>query len=219
MTGTIPQDSSAWVAAGTGGPGVLVCHPWWGLSHGTRDLGDALADAGFLVVMPDLYAGTVVHTPDEAEALRGRDTLDVRQARFDAAVAVLRDHPNREGDTIGVVGLSLGGSWALGLVGEQPDLVSAVVLYYALADIPTTIGPGLAVLAHLAGHDEFDTDEDYDAFLTELRERGAEVTSHRYPGTEHWFAESDVPGYYNPDAAGLALERTISFLKDRLAPR
>lgn len=204
------------MVTGAGGPGVLLCHPWWGLSKGTRDLGDALADAGFLVVMPDLYAGTVVHTPDEAEALRGRDPLPVRQQRFDAAVAALRDHPHREGDTIGTVGLSLGGSWALDLVGDQPDLVSAVVLYYALSDVPDDGLDHVSVLAQLAGHDEMDSDEDYEAFLTELRDRGADVTSHKYPGTEHWFAESDVEGYYNPDAAALALDRTVAFLQANL---
>ena len=216
MLDDVAQDASAWMVAGAGGPGVLLCHPWWGLSQGTRNLGDVLADAGFLVVMPDLYAGTVVHTPEGAEALRSRDPLAVRQARFDAAVAALRDHPHRQGDTIGTVGLSLGGSWALDLVGDQPDLVSAVVLYYALSDVPDDGLDHVAVLAHLAGHDEFDSDEDYEAFLTELRDRGATLASYHYPGTEHWFAESDVEGYYDPSAAKLALDRTITCLQTAL---
>ncbi|MCZ7629952.1 MAG: dienelactone hydrolase family protein [Microthrixaceae bacterium] len=41
--------------------------------------------------------------------------------------------------------------------------------------------------------------------------RGLQYTSHEYPGTEHWFAES-AEATFVPGAAALALDRTASFL-------
>jgi carboxymethylenebutenolidase len=41
------------------------------------------------------------------------------------------------------------------------------------------------------------------------------VTIHRYPGTGHWFAEPSRDAY-RPDAADLAFERTVEFLRERL---
>ena len=46
-----------------------------------------------------------------------------------------------------------------------------------------------------------------------LFECGADIQF--YPGLPHWFVEDDRPEY-NPAAAGLAWERTFSFLKENL---
>ena len=39
---------------------------------------------------------------------------------------------------------------------------------------------------------------------------------HRYPGTRHWFAESDRPAAYDKAAAEIAWDRTVSFLHAHL---
>ena len=42
---------------------------------------------------------------------------------------------------------------------------------------------------------------------------GRPVTFHRYSGTGHWFFEPDRPQAYNQEAASLAWDRTLAFLK------
>ncbi|MDQ1396982.1 MAG: carboxymethylenebutenolidase [Acidimicrobiaceae bacterium] len=50
-----------------------------------------------------------------------------------------------------------------------------------------------------------------------LRLLGRDLTFHRYPGTSPWFFEQDRPPAYDPDAAALAWDRTVAFLRDQLA--
>jgi carboxymethylenebutenolidase len=40
---------------------------------------------------------------------------------------------------------------------------------------------------------------------------------HIYPGTGHWFVEPNRPDSYDAAAAELVWERTLAFLKARLA--
>ena len=50
----------------------------------------------------------------------------------------------------------------------------------------------------------------------DMKAAGVDVTLHVYPGTVHWFIESDRPEYETASAS-LAWERTFEFLKKNLA--
>ena len=52
-------------------------------------------------------------------------------------------------------------------------------------------------------------------FEQKLRAAGKQATFHIYPGTRHWFCEPDRPEY-DPQAAVLAWNRTLDFLKANL---
>lgn len=69
---------------------------------------------------------------------------------------------------------------------------------------------GTAYLGHFAEDDEF--------VDTSLVEQGAldRGQAHIYPGTKHWFMESDRPEY-DAEAAELAYARTVAFLRKHLA--
>ncbi|HYM82609.1 MAG TPA: dienelactone hydrolase family protein, partial [Candidatus Dormibacteraeota bacterium] len=66
-----------------------------------------------------------------------------------------------------------------------------------------------------AESDPYESDEDVRAFEASLRAARRDVTIHRYPATGHWFAEPSRDAY-RPDAAELAFERTVAFLRRHL---
>ena len=208
----------SFVETGSSGPGVLLCHAWWGISPGLRRMAEELAAAGFLVIMPDLYTGRTATTAEDAERLRTAFPLAVRQGRFDAAVRRLIEHPGRGAGRIAAVGLSMGAAWALDLAATQPADVGAVVLYYGTGDPDTAFATGsFACLGHFAGTDEWEADADIAALRERLVRSEIPFTFHTYPGTTHWFAEPDVTAAFDPAAASLAMDRTVAFLQARLS--
>jgi len=49
-----------------------------------------------------------------------------------------------------------------------------------------------------------------------IRDAGGDVTVRDYAGTGHAFFNDDRPEVYNPDAAALSWDRTLTFLHERL---
>jgi len=193
------------------GPGVLLVHPWWGLNDVVVAAADRLADAGLVVAAPDLYHGTVVTTSEDAdERASALWTAGTGVADTAAAFERLADHPQLDGG-LGVMGFSMGVTYALSVPLARPDAVDAAVLYYGTAggDFGDT---DMAVLGHFAEHDPFEPPSQIDAFEAELATGAGSVTFHTYPGTGHWFAESDRPEY-DEAAAELAWSRTLALLR------
>ncbi len=50
------------------GPGILVLHAWWGLTDHIRGVCDQRAEAGYVALAPDLFAGRLA--PEIADAER-----------------------------------------------------------------------------------------------------------------------------------------------------
>ncbi|HKY13329.1 MAG TPA: dienelactone hydrolase family protein [Microthrixaceae bacterium] len=196
------------------GPGVLVLHSWWGLTPAVKELCNRLADEGFVALAPDLLEGRRPETAAEAEVeLAGVDP-NVTAALLLSSVVALRSQTGDPERPIAIIGYSMGGSWALWLAARQPESVDAVVVYYGSQDIDFA-DLRARVLGHFAEDDLLVTEDQRDEMLAHLLLLGREVDFHRYPGTSHWFAEPDHPegAAYDPDAAALAFERTLAFLR------
>ena len=196
--------------AGGSGPGVVVGHAWWGLNSALRDYGARLAAAGFVVALPDLFDGRVARSIAEAVTLVSRD-WDA-DAKLSRAVTTLSRHDAVRGGRVGTIGFSYSG-WALvGLASDRSLPISGTVVYYASRIPAAGHGP---ILAHLAEHDPFESDESMDEMAAALSRAGAPNAAHRYAGTMHWFAEADR-SEYAAAAAELAFERTLGFLRSQL---
>jgi carboxymethylenebutenolidase len=200
------------VPASNTGRGVLVLHAWWGLTSVFTSVCDRLAEAGFVALAPDLYHGQIANTREQAEQLSSDLDGEATYALINRAVAELQAHPGIEGRLIGVVGFSLGGAWAVALNRG----VGAVVIYYATVPLEY-VSANAPIMGHFAEHDEFEPLENVRQFAQALRSKGLSVDFHIYPKTQHWFTESNQPGYYDPAAAELAWSRTIDFLHRHLA--
>jgi carboxymethylenebutenolidase len=198
-----------------GSPGVVVLHPWWGLNNDIVAFVDRLAQAGFAVVAPDLFGGQVASTVEEAERLVG--VAD--EAAVDAIVLGAVDRlADRLGPTskLAALGFSFGAHWAMWSPTER-DRLAASVVYDGSTGGSVLTSSSVPVLGHFAETDPFETDEGVAAFEETLRSAGRDVVIHRYPGTGHWFAEPSRDAY-RPEAADLAFERTVDFLREHLEP-
>jgi carboxymethylenebutenolidase len=190
------------------GPGVVVAHPWWGLNQTIRDYGRALADEGFVVALPDLFAGDV--TKDIATAERQiRKHRKAAGPALEAALTELAAHKSVTSPTVGAVGFSFGGYHLLAALKTRKLALARLVTYYATRALPKKHVP---VLAHFAADDEFESAEDVAKLTDALTTAGTPNAAYSYAGTKHWFAEADRPEF-DAKAAKLAFARTVEFLR------
>jgi carboxymethylenebutenolidase len=194
--------------------GVVVLHPWWGLNDDVTAYADRLAEAGFAAVAPDMYDGRVVSTIEEAEALSEALNEDAADAIALAAVDELGETIGDPSARMATIGFSMGGAWALWLPSLRPE-VTATVVYYGSMLGPSLTRARAPVLGHFAETDQFESEETLAEFERTLRVAGREVTIHRYAGAGHWFAEPSRDAYV-PEAAALAFDRTVAFLRRHL---
>lgn len=209
-----PQGYLALPADGKG-PGLLVLHAWWGLNGFFRNLCDRLAREGFVAFAPDLYHGETATTIGEAERLRGK--LKQKRVAADLAEGVdfLAGREEIAGQALGVIGFSLGAYYALGLSLDRPKLVRAVVVFYGTrgGDYESARA---AYLGHFAETDDWVAASGVKKLERALRAAGRPVSFYTYEATGHWFFEKDRSEAYRQEAARLAWERTITFLREHL---
>ncbi|HET9221675.1 MAG TPA: dienelactone hydrolase family protein [Roseiflexaceae bacterium] len=195
------------------GPGVLVLHAWWGLNDTMRAVCTRLAEAGFIAFAPDLYHGKVADTIADAEALGKALDSNHLQAKAEIAEATrfLSQRAGPAGRGLAVIGFSLGAYYALDLAAADPQHIRSVVIFYGTGGGDFSSSEA-AYLGHFAENDEFEPQSNVDELQETLLRAGRPVTFYRYPGTGHWFFEPDRSEAYNPAAASLAWERTLTFL-------
>ncbi|MCB0971234.1 MAG: dienelactone hydrolase family protein [Acidimicrobiales bacterium] len=226
MSPSPPSADAAPSGAGSGyvvapdrgeGPGVLVLHSWWGLTPFFRDVCDRLADEGFVALAPDLHGdGRTADRPDEAEALLASTDTNRVANLVVSSLSALRAMPATPDGRVGILGFSMGASWGLWAATRFPDDVAAVSTYYGSQDIDFAAARA-RFQGHFAEHDELVSDDERAYLEAQLRLCGHPVEFHDYPGTGHWFAESDRGAAYVAGAAEAAWERTVAFLRDALA--
>ncbi len=210
-----PQPQGFLAVPSTGkGPGVLVLHAWWGLNDTIKALCTRLADAGFVAFAPDLYHGKVTDSIAEAEKLVRALNQNEAQANAEIqdAVLFLNERASQPERGLTVIGLSLGANYALSLAAAEPEHIRSVVLFYGTGGGDWS-NSRASYLGHFAENDQFEPPANVDELEEALRGAGRPVTFYRYPGTGHWFFEPDRSDVYNPQAASLAWDRTLAFLK------
>jgi carboxymethylenebutenolidase len=199
------------------GPGVLVLHAWWGLNDTFKAVCTRLAEAGFVAFAPDLYHGKIANTITEAESLgKALDESHLQaKAEITDATMFLHERADQAKRGLAVIGFSLGAYYALDLSAADPEHIRSVVIFYGTG--PADFSKSRATyLGHFAENDEFEPQSNVDDLEESLRRAGRPVTFYRYSGTSHWFFEPDRSDAYNRDAAALAWERTLIFLRQSL---
>lgn len=202
---------------GGSGPGVLVIQEWWGLVDHIKRVADRFAEAGFVALAPDLYHGEATTSPDDAGRLMM--ALNIAQAGKDlkGAADYLLGHEAVDPKKVGAVGFCMGGQLALFAATEHPEIAACVDFYGIHPEVKPDFSKLRAkVLCHWASKDAFVTPEAGNALVEQMRAAGAEVESYVYDAGHAFFNDSR-PDAYDEDAAKLAWERTVAFLRGALA--
>jgi len=197
-------------------PGVVVIHENRGLNAHIEDVTRRMALEGFLALAPDALSplGGTPEDSEKAPALIGQLDKEKTTGNFVAAVKYLKTHPLSTGK-VGVVGFCWGGAMANQVAVHSPDLVAAVPYYGAAPaseDVPKIKA---SLLLHYAGMDER-INAGIPAFEAALKAASVNYKLYMYEGAQHAFNNDTTPARYNKDAAQLAWQRTISFLKEKL---
>ncbi len=197
-------------------PAVVVIHENRGLVPHIEDVTRRVALEGFLAIAPDALTplGGTPEDPEKAPALIQKLENQSTTQNYLAAVRYLKTHPGSTG-RVGVVGFCWGGAMANQVAVNSPDAL-AVVPYYgrqpASEDVPKIKA---ALLLHYAGLDE-GINKGIPAYEEALKKASIDYRIYMYAGANHAFNNDTNPARYDRDAAQLAWQRTISFLKEKL---
>lgn len=218
-------------------PATIGKHPVVFLIHGCAPLGFgddefkhmcvSLAEHGYYAMFVEYFSRTgqpncaqfaVLDGSDSRSAMPLPSAIWMREI-VDAGKS-LANNPRADSERFALIGFSTGGLAALVAGAAHPDVVKAIVDYYALLTPrgrmyirqPPTFPPTLILQGDADSHANVSQSIDLDSILAE---RGSVHEIHVYPGVEHAFNFQGARGY-DPQAAKDAWERTLAFLNQHL---
>ena len=205
----VPDGDGPW-------PGVLVFPDAGGARETMREMGDRLAEMGYVALVPDIYYRAGDWAPfdmatafsDSSERARmfgmiGALTNDRIIADAGAYADFLLARPEVSGSAIGTTGYCLGGRMSLLAAGGLGDSIAAAASFHggrlAVADDPSSphlAADRIAATVYVAGAQE---DGSFTAEQAELLDRalgdaGVDHTVEFYPA-HHGFAMADNATY------------------------
>lgn len=183
---------------------VLLYHHIQGLTEGVRGFADDLRRAGHTVHTPDLFAGRTFESIEDGLGF-------AREQGFAALARQGETAADEFGHGLVYAGFSFGVTIAQRLAQTRPGARGALLMYSCLpiAEFGPAWPAGVPVQIHGKADDEF-FEEDLPA-ARELAAATPDAELFLYPGSQHLFADSSLPGY-DPEAAALLLERVLAFL-------
>ncbi|GGD92081.1 carboxymethylenebutenolidase [Aureimonas endophytica] len=198
-------------------PCVLVIHENRGLNGHIEDVARRFAKDGFLALAPDLLSddGGTPEDEDKARDLIGK--LDKARTVAEAADALgwLTKVEGGNGN-VGAVGFCWGGGLVNSLAVAAPGLKAGVAYYGSQPDAADVPKIKAAMLLHYAGLDDR-INAGIDAYRKALEAAKVEHQIYVYDGVNHAFNNDTSSARYDKTASDLAWQRTVAFLKDKLA--
>lgn len=208
-------------------PGILVVHEWWGHNEYARKRADMLARLGYTAFAVDMYGeGKQAEHPDEAGkfAKEISGNLDMKIARFMAAMEFLKKQESVDPARIAAIGYCFGGSVVLDMARAGMDL-KGVVSFHGGLTTNNPAKPGEVHAKILVCHgekDTFITAEQIMAFKQEMSDAKADLQFITYKDAKHSFTNPEADSYaqkfniplgYNAAADKSSWEDMKKFLK------
>jgi carboxymethylenebutenolidase len=195
-------------------PAVIFCMDGFGIRPTLFQMAQRLADAGYVVLLPDLFYRAGSYGPLDPGAILASGNLqqaighllsstDNRKAACDAAafIAYLDRRDDVDGRRIGTTGYCMGGGISLSIAGTYPDRIAAAASFHGGnlatdADFsPHLLAPFIAARVYVAGAD---MDTYYPSEMAQrlddaLTKAGVEHRCEIYQGALHGFTMPDFP--------------------------
>jgi dienelactone hydrolase len=178
-------------------PGVLVVHEWWGQNEYARKRARMLADLGYTALALDMYGdGKLATHPDDAGkfAMEVSKNIETAKARFMAAYNLLKAQETTDPNNIAAIGYCFGGGIVLNMARMGTDLKAVVSFHGSLQPISPAEPDNVKgfILVCNGADDPFTTQEQIDAFKTEMNDAGVQYKFINYEGAKHSFTNPDA---------------------------
>jgi len=196
-------------------PGVIVIHENRGLVPHIEDVTRRVALEGFLAIGPDALSplGGTPEDIDKGRSLMRELDSQATIKNYVAAVQYIKTHPQSTGK-VGCMGFCWGGGVTNQVAVNCPSLDAAVPFYGRQPEPEDVPKIKASLLIHYAGLDER-INAGIEAFEAALKKANIKYKMYMYEEAGHAFF-NDTGSRYNKEAAELAWERTIAFLKEKL---
>jgi len=203
---------------GANAPGIVVIQEWWGLNDQIKGVADRLAEAGYRSLVPDLYRGKVALEANEAEHLmKGLNFGDAAGQDIRGAVQNLKQSSPK----VAVMGYCMGGALTILSSVFVPE-ADAAVCWYGVPPLEYVNANAIKIpiLGHFATQDVAFPKSQVEGLEAKLKQANVKYEFHWY-NAKHAFANEnnkDPNSFiaYNAEAAKLAWQRTMDFLKKNL---
>ena len=194
-------------------PAVLVIHEWWGLNDYAKMRARELAKLGYIAMALDMYGNDQKgDNPDAAGklAMPFYQNPQMAKERFDAALKVLKDYPQADGDNVAAIGYCFGGAMAITMAKMGEDMKGIVSFHGNLNVVPANKDLLKAqILVCHGADDSFVPQAEVDLFKKQMDSIGANYTFKTYAGATHSFT--------NPGATALGEKFKIPLKYDAAA--
>jgi carboxymethylenebutenolidase len=210
--------ASVFTPAGKAGPwpAIIFFMDGLGIRPAMWEMGQRLADGGYLVLMPDLYYRQGSYPPKNpaqvladpkgmGELMKMVNSLDRDRKVSDAGAFVdfLSSRPDVKGNRFGSTGYCMGGNCSLTAAGAFPGRFAAVASFHGgnLAteqpDSPHLFVKNITGRVYVAGaiEDGSFPEEQKNRLEKALTDARVDHLVETYPGARHGFAVPDVPVY------------------------
>ena len=195
--------------------GIVVIQEWWGLNDQIKAITERISVAGnFKAVAPDLYHGKKTAIADEANHLMSN--MDWNGAVKDIQSAT--DYLKEGGcEKVAVLGFCMGGALSIASAVKVCGIDAAICFYgipgrdfAKCEDIKCPLQCHFGEMDNHTGFSDVKSVNTLEDYLKKQNNQVFEIN--RYPDADHAFMNESRPEVYNPEAAKLAMDRSIAFI-------
>jgi carboxymethylenebutenolidase len=208
---------------GTPAPGIILFQEAFGVNHHIRSVADRLAQAGYVVVAPELFhrtaePGLEISYDNFAAAMPHYGAISPEGLAQDSRAAYdwLQSQPNVQHDKIGAIGFCLGGQVAF-VANATVPLAAGVSYYGGGLHTRTAMAKDLHA-THMffwGGLDEHISKEQREQIIDAVDAAGKPYINTVISYADHGFHCDERPSY-NKEAAAEAWAATLAFFKEKL---